>query len=488
MHREPQFSNLIYEYFYLRIRFQYYKYGDTLPSIETLCHEFSVSALSVKTALRRLRGEGYIAMQNGKSTTVRYHQTEEERDAFISRYFSERWNALPDLYASGELLYIPLMVEGMRRMDDQDLDYISQLVDRAAPGDLVLFYAFILQKTQNPLVMNLFWETSLFQGFLYVRSPRELESYDVKAIRQGLRTIISCRKAQDWDALKQALIVSQREAFEKGYRYIQTRVQPVPEEAQVTFVWRIYRERPQRCYSLASTLLYQIYMGEFQHEKFLPSYEKMAEKYDVSLSTMRRTVKILNQIGAVRSINGKGTRIFSLGERSDPPDFENPIIRRNLSYFVQSYEIIIHSCQAVTKSLLTALTQEKLEELIEKLEELLAADRCTLSLWHYLIYVFRYSPLRGVREIYQKIFGLFLWGYPLRFSCVQSSELDQAVTRFTQAMIKALKAHDIQGCAEEVNSLLYRQFLAARDFFADQGISPEDLRLAPTIRLMLTET
>ena len=42
--------NLIYQYFLLRMHFQYYQYGDTLPSIDTLCREFSVSAQTVTTA------------------------------------------------------------------------------------------------------------------------------------------------------------------------------------------------------------------------------------------------------------------------------------------------------------------------------------------------------------------------------------------------------------------------------------------------------
>ena len=69
MQNKQHFSNLIYEYFFLRIRFQYYECGDTLPSIDTLCDEFSVSSQTVKSALRRLRSEGYISMHNGRPTT-----------------------------------------------------------------------------------------------------------------------------------------------------------------------------------------------------------------------------------------------------------------------------------------------------------------------------------------------------------------------------------------------------------------------------------
>ena len=50
MRNAPQFSNLIYDFFSLRIQFGYYRRGDTLPTIDTLCRQFSVSAQTVKTA------------------------------------------------------------------------------------------------------------------------------------------------------------------------------------------------------------------------------------------------------------------------------------------------------------------------------------------------------------------------------------------------------------------------------------------------------
>lgn len=58
MRSEQQYSNLVYDYFFMRIQFGYYQCGDYLPSIETLCQELDVSAQTVKTALQRLRAEG----------------------------------------------------------------------------------------------------------------------------------------------------------------------------------------------------------------------------------------------------------------------------------------------------------------------------------------------------------------------------------------------------------------------------------------------
>ena len=60
----------------------------------------------------------------------------------------------------------------------------------------------------------------------------------------------------------------------------------------------------------------------------------MAEEYQVSVSTVRRTIKLLNQMGAVRTINGKGTKVLGLGEPCNILDLDNPAIRRNLAFFV----------------------------------------------------------------------------------------------------------------------------------------------------------
>ena len=154
--------NLIYQYFLLRMHFQYYQYGDTLPSIDTLCREFSVSAQTVTTALQRLREEGYIDMHNGRQTKVLFRQTGEEYEAFIRGFFSERLDASSDLTRTTQMICLPLMTEGFMRMDHRDLAYIAPFAKRSGADDVLYLFCYALQKLDNPLAMNLFWETSLF--------------------------------------------------------------------------------------------------------------------------------------------------------------------------------------------------------------------------------------------------------------------------------------------------------------------------------------
>ena len=76
------------------LNFQRYRCGDVLPSINTCCKIFNVSDQTVKAALRRLRQEEYIWVQKGRPARVIFQQDEEQNNAYISQYFSERWDTL----------------------------------------------------------------------------------------------------------------------------------------------------------------------------------------------------------------------------------------------------------------------------------------------------------------------------------------------------------------------------------------------------------
>lgn len=486
MQNKQQFSNLIYDYFLLRFRFQYYKYGDVLPPIKTLCQQFCVSSRTIKAALQKLRSKGYISMHNGQMTKVLYKQSPQEFSTFIHRFYSERGDSLPDLFESGASIFVPLLVEGTRRMDEDDVSYVSSLAEHAAPEDLTKFYCFTLQKLKNPLAMNLFWETAMFQGFPFVRNYGSKELYNVKFIKQSLVKTVICIKSQDWDGLYDLLYKFQKEGFEKANSYIRQTIPYDTKVEKISFTWRIYRDYPQLCYSLTLRILHDIYLGEFRAFEFLPSYEKMAAKYGVSVSTMRRTIRILNSLGATHTINGKGTRIFAIGEHGNETDFTSPAVRRNLAFFFQSFEIMIVSCERVTCNALSALSPDEKDKLIRQLEEYLHTGRCELSLWCLLICIAKKSPLQGIREIYGKLYGLFLWGYPLKASSKDWPE-ENTATQFTESLIECLRKNNISQCGMLVKDLVSYFFPIAEAYLSNHGIQTDELRMAPTIRLLLTD-
>ncbi len=127
----------------------------------------------------------------------------------------------------------------------------------------------------------------------------------------------------------------------------------------------------------------------------------------MSVSTMRRTIRVITEMGAVEPVNGVGIRILSVGETERMPDFASPAVRSNVALFFQAFELVIYTSERVVPVVLKGSEPEELDSLIRQLEENRHTGRCEFSLWHLLIYIAQYSPLRGVREIYEKYMDFF---------------------------------------------------------------------------------
>ena len=98
MNKKHQISNLIYDFFVMRFQFRHYRYGVTLPSIDSICREFNVSQQTVKAAFRQLREDGFIDMHNGRPTRVIFQQTEQAFHESVQSFYSKRTAAFPDLF------------------------------------------------------------------------------------------------------------------------------------------------------------------------------------------------------------------------------------------------------------------------------------------------------------------------------------------------------------------------------------------------------
>ena len=99
------------------------------------------------------------------------------------------------------------------------------------------------------------------------------------------------------DGLLSVEIANRMKAETDAYYYqnfleVKAFVDSIPEEhhlknvPQIPFTWTMYRKRPQVRYTLASTIIQEIFWEVYPVGSYLPSLPKMAERYHVSLSTV----------------------------------------------------------------------------------------------------------------------------------------------------------------------------------------------------------
>lgn len=489
MKNDQGFANLIYEYFVVRFHFQYYKYGDTLPTIEALCRQYSVSSLTIKSAFKRLEEEGYISRSHGRSARVLFRCGDKDLDEFAVHFFSERREGIPDLYQSTELIFLPMLTKGLMLMEEKDFVYLENLAKQTVPEDQIRFYCFILQKTRNPLIMNLFWESTLYMGLPFPILHRGTALYDAEASRQRLTDLIDGGRQRDPERICEAHIAFQRDVSKKIIGYINSRLPAIPDKKQVPFLWNIYRDRPQICCGLAIRIIHDVYMGDFQDMEFLPSYEKMAQRYQVSVSTMRRTVSLLNSLGATQSVNGKGTRVLLLSGSGTQniPDLTPPAIRRNLAYYIQSFELLAESCKNVMGFVFKAFSEEEKAELSGILERYLRSGRYFISAQSIFAFAAEHSPLQVIQDIYGKLYGLNLWGYPMKVYRLRMPGLNQTMIQFTNNILGRISQNDADGFASAIGEFMKNEYDIAVEILLEHGFTKEELYLSPSFSLLETD-
>ncbi len=483
------FANLIYEYFIVRFKFQYYKKGDSLPKIESLCRQFNVSSLTIKSAFKRLNDEGYISRSHGRSAKVLFQQDEKGLNEFAVRFFSERRTSISDLYQSTELVVVPMLTKGFLLMDDNDFAVLEKLAEQPSPEDQIRFYCYILLKTKNPLIMNLFWESTLYLGLPFPVQYKGHVLYDPEISRRRLRELIACGREGEPAHIYDAHLAFQRDVSKEILSYIEGRLPQIPQKKTLPFSWRVYRERPQICCDLAIRIVHDIYFGDYCGSGFLPSYENMASKYGVSVSTMRRTIGLMNQLGATQTINGKGTRILMLSDTDieRPLDLTAPAIRQNMTYYIQSFELLAESCERVMNFAFKNFSELEKMELINLLEEYLQSRRYYISPQTIFAYVAEHSPLQALQEIYGKLYGLNLWGYPMKKYRKEMPGLDDSIKKFTETIVQSLKDNDIDRFSMLFSTLMKNEYQIAKKILTEHGYKAEDLNMSPAFSLLQME-
>ena len=163
------------------------------------------------------------------------------------------------------------------------------------------------------------------------------------------------------------------------------------------------------------------------------------------------------------------------------------MIRRNLAFYVQSFELVRLTCESVTRAFVKDLPPEETEKLISKLEQNRRSGRYDPPVWHVLLSIIKYSRLQVVREFYKKAYGFFLWGYPLKASKEKMPPIDRAAAVFTEDMIASLKANDADRCAATMKEFLADKLGKSEAYLLAQGLRPEELWLSRSIRFLDVE-
>lgn len=460
MEKNDGLYQLIYDYYESRILFGSYRYGEPLPSVPQICANFRLGRNTVQAALNRLEKNGYIKTEERKVARVIYQATEADFRENAANFFVPRKEGILDFEYVGSLMFAPLWNAGVQNLkqDASDYAYWNQNKAKGAVPVPVKIYCDVLSTFHNELLLNLYWQCLRYLNFLY---PPKIREEDVRVAELISRQEMDELKRELDDCLdgQQKQVLEFVDFAAKAY-HLET-------ADPIRFHWTIYRRRPQVRYTLASVIIREILRGVYPAGAYLPSLPRMAEQYQVSLSTVRRTLEVLNALGVTRTFMGIGTKVCL--EPVDKDVLNGSEIRENLRLHREGMQILALTVRGVTLFTLESAEEEKREQLMQQMITLHGRTSSILYIDVLLSFIAAECPSATIRECYGRLRELVAWGYIFSAVLLRNGQLSHSFTGFLERLEANLRAGDLAAFADQ-----WQSFIEGRIDFLNSSLPPKN--------------
>ena len=445
--REEGIYTLVADYYEARILMGFYQAGERLPSLTKICAMFDVAPATARAGLNVLEKKGYIKVTARKAPLVIYDVSLADRRYNAACYFSARLEDILDLGQSGRLLFEPLWALGMRNLNDNDWRVLLQALENPSSEALsmpVQLYIVVLGTFNNHLLVNLYWETIRYIRFPYLSEPVTQKVRQLAQSEDSLEIVVQ--------KLQMAFVELYDQSIKELVDFVETARQEYDLSAleDVPFHWKVYRPRPQLCYSLVAKVIQQIGHGHYLPGDYLPSQPEMAEELGVSVSTVRRALKILISLGLVQSYQGKGTQV---GETVTHIDFTDAEVLEGLRYYLESVQFMQLTFVSVMRYTLEISGESGRQLLAEQFTNWLGQGKSHMAFNGCLSFIEENCPLNIVRECYSRLRELLAWGYAFTCYRLQKNSLHETYNRIFEQVAEDLRQQDWQAFSEDLQTL-----------------------------------
>ncbi len=466
---------IVYEHYADKIRFGFYREGDSLPTIEKISGQFNISINTARQALVTLKRDGYVRLTRGRPAIVTVSYSEEQCRKRYIEHFTARHDALEELRAFLPELFSKTLLHAFYFMKPKDSEKLMDLLLQTRLEDSLPFFnplRFVLSSLGNPLLESMHLNVSMFTYLSQKNMGAIGLPYDLSIFAALLSDFnqLSHFKASGDDAgmcrviTKICAFIS--EQIGRLNREVTDQFGENPE--QIPFVWRIQVGRPQVYYNVAVRIIAEVRKGNYKNEEFLPTPAVLAEKYGVSMISIRRTITLLNSVGLTETINGRGTRISLYRKPLEGLDLSNPGTRKSLLFYLMGLQLITISVRTIARESFDEITQERIDEITRLYEQEKQSGQYLFTHGQILKTVFYSHKNSEIRAIFSPLIHIMSWGIPLSYfgdsdMAVKGEELD--------LLIGLLLSGDREGFARQLEKNSLNIFIRERQKLLAAGLS-----------------
>lgn len=293
--------------------------GESLPSAKKLCERYRVGIRTVRDVLAALREEGYIKTEERRCAVVIYREdVSRENQRAICALLARR-SSVMEMYQTLAVLAPPIFSFGARCCGERVLRQLQRGYQKAGADSPKENWRAssaalhrLLAHCGSPLLgelyssMELYTQVPVFEGY---QNPY------LEAIRHdpaGFSTALAALEEGPPERVEQCFAQMYQNVGLQVGQYLQALAADYPqvgEDPASAFRWDAEKGRVYTYTEIGRDLLDGIRAGIYPDGGFLPPAAVLAQRYGVSLSTLRQALEMLRQLGLVEVYNGRGTQV-----------------------------------------------------------------------------------------------------------------------------------------------------------------------------------
>ncbi len=480
METSTELRKVVYNVLLTQIQFGAYRCGERLPTMEETAARLCVSVDTVRIAYLKLKENGYISLSKNIGATVKTNYDSRETEQLIQAFFAMRKNAMIDLGNSMGPLFGNAQWIGLKNAGQDTLQAMESLLgeDRAsAPYAMLEHLNQKYSALNNPLLMRLVWQTFMFLHDPFFSLEENLQYFERST--DYLPDILTLCRKKDWAALRIAVDRSIARMSLALNRFYASRITLLSPENEITFFWSSYEKSRQLCYSFAMELLISISRGVHPVGSQLPSQKELAAQRGVSVSTVRRTLELLDSVGAIKSAKYAGTKVLPFEKTTENSDFSRPVLRRRLLDMARSLQILALSCREVSLTTLSSLDTHTIGQLCDELETNRQRRRGEVLSYFLLDQITLHAPYQALRTVYSELLRQFFWAYALRGTKGSQKTINAMYDPYFDVLIDSLRKADLPQFSAKLEELIIAELRSTLNTLSQLGISDAENILIP---------
>lgn len=456
MENGMELQQVIYHVLKTQIQFGVYRFGERLPTIEDAARLFMVSVKTIRAAYCHLQRDGYITISKSVGVKVGISYSGQDAEAYIQQFFTEQKDALLDLGRSMKLLFGNAQWLGFKNASPELLDEIEELSapdERMAPYIMIRQLQAVYGVLGNDLLMRLVW-----QVFMFSMAPFLSISGNLARLNQNRDPLLQmsalCREG-NWPALRACVDAFQEQRGEAFHQFYASRIRRPAADRQTVFAWSVYKKASQLCYSLGMEFLIAISLGKYPPDSLLPSLNTVAREKHVSINTVRRTMVLLNDIGAAKTVNGVGTRVLPPEEIVKNCDLSGVSAHKQLFSYAKSVHLLTLSCRQVALDTLASMDRKTAGKWSAQLAGYARMQRHELTPYAIINLISMDSSSAAVRTVYTALFRSLFWGCPLRSLVKDPQRYNAFYVPQLQYILDCLERSDAAAFSARLEELMW---------------------------------